>query len=550
MSERIQTLLKHGDRLFERRGSLHSLWQEIADHFYPEREGFTIVRTLGEDFAEHQMTSFPNLVRRDLGDSLSSMLRPTGKEWFHMSAARKEREDNAAKRWLEYGTGVQRRAMYDISAQFVKATKQADHDFAAFGQCVLSVELNRNGNGLLYRNWHLKDVVWCDGYDGKPEIVYRRWKPEARVLAKHFPGKLHANVVNKLAEDPYCEIDCCHIVMPAADYESPVGQKWKTPFVSIHIDKQNEHIMEEVGIFVHPYVIPRWKTVSGSQYAFSPATVSALPEARTIQAMTLTLLEAGEKATNPPLVASRDLFRDDFNYYAGGLTYADLEGDANIQDHLFQLTHDKSGINFGLEMRNDQREILKEAFYINKIYMPPPDKEMTAYEAQLRNQEFIRQTLPLFEPMEQDYNGELCERTFELLMRGNAFGPIENIPQSLRGQEIEFRFESPLHDAIELAKAQKFDEGMARLATVIEIEPTAAASFDVPTAFRDALSGLGLPATWIRSEEEAAEIIVQQREEAANQQAAQMQAEQGVANQEAARGVQEAAAAEEALNAA
>ncbi len=550
MDVRTETLLKQGERLFSKRDTLHSLWQEIADHFYPEREGFTIVRMLGEDYAEHLMTSFPVLVRRDLGDFLSSALRPTGKPWNHMRAAREEREDNAAKRWLEYGTGVQRRAMYDTASQFVKATKQADHDFAAFGQCVITVELNRNGNGLLYRNWHLKDVAWCDGYDGKPEIVYRRWKPEARVLAKHFPGKLHANVVKALKDDPYREFECCHIVMPSADYEAPVGQKWKTPFVSIHIDKQNQHIMEEVGIFVHPYVIPRWKTVSGSQYAFSPATVSALPEARTIQAMTLTLLEAGEKATNPPLVATRDIFRDDFNYYAGGLTYADLEGDANIQDHLKVLTNDKSGIGFGIELRNDQRETLKEAFYLNKIFMPPPDKEMTAYEAQLRNQEFIRQTLPLFEPMEQDYNGELCERTFELMMRANAFGPVEDIPRSLQGQEIQFRFESPLHDAIELSKAQKYNEALGMHAATIELDPSAGASFDIPTAYREAMEGLGLPATWIHSEEEAAEIIVQQREDAANQQAMQMQAQQGMAQQESARGVQESAAAEEALNAA
>jgi hypothetical protein len=53
------------------------------------------------------------------------------------------------------------------------------------------------------------------------------------------------------------------------------------------------------------YVIPRWQTVSGSQYAYSPATVAALPDARLIQAMTLTFFEAGEKATNPPMVGYR-----------------------------------------------------------------------------------------------------------------------------------------------------------------------------------------------------------------------------------------------------
>lgn len=511
MDGRAQNLVKQSDKLFGKRDSLHSLWQEIADHFYPEREGFTVTRSLGDEFASHLMTSYPVLIRRDLGNALSAMLRPSGKNWFHMRAAREDTEDNQSKRWMEYATEVQRRAMYDTSAQFVRATKEGDHDFAAFGQAVLTVELNQAGNGLLYRCWHLKDVAWCDNYEGTPDIVYRRWKPEARVLARYFPGKLHRNVVDKLKEDPYCEIDCCHAVIPADEYESPPGKPWRTPYVSIFIDKENMHIMEEVGIFVHPYVIPRWQTVSGSQYAYSPATVAALPEARLIQAMTLTLLEAGEKAVNPPLVAAREIFRDDFNYFAGGLTYADLEGDRNLRDSLQLLTGDKSGVPFGMDMRDDQRSVLMQAFYLNKLNMPPPDSDMTAYEAQLRHQEFIRQTMPLFEPMEQDYNGALCERTFELLMRGNAFGPVDDIPQSLRGQDVQFKFESPLHDAIEREKAQRFNEAAQLIGTAAQLDPASPANFDVIAAFREALEGLGVPADWIRSEEVAAEIVNQQR---------------------------------------
>lgn len=511
-----------------------SLWQEIADNFYPEREGFITTRVLGEDFAAHLMTSFPVLVRRDLGDLLSSMLRPSGKEWFHMRAEREESEDNAAKRWLEYATGVQRRAMYDISTQFVRSTKEADHDFATFGQCVLTVELNREGNGLLYRSWHLKDVAWCDGFDGKPDIIHKKWTPLVRTLEKLFPGKLHQDALKRLKDDPYSEIPCRRIVIPSDEYDSPVGKKWRTPLVSVYLDVENEHVIEEQGIFTNPFVIPRWKTGSGSQYAYSPAVMAALPEARLMQAMALTLLEAGEKAVNPPLVAKRELFRDDFNYFAGGLSYADLDGDQNIRDALEILTNDKSGIPFGIEMREDQKNILMEAFYLNKINLPPPDHDMTAYEVSVRNQQFIRQTLPLFEPMEQDYNGDLCERTFEILLRGNAFGPIDNIPQSLRGQNIQFRFESPLHDAIEQEKVAKFSESVNLTKIAAEIDPSAVANLDVITAFRDALSGSGAPANWMRQEEDVKELLEQQRIAAEQQAMMQLQAQQAAVDEQRA----------------
>ena len=57
---------------------------------------------------------------------------------------------------------------------------------------------------------------------------------------------------------------------------------------------------EETGRPIIGYVIPRWQTISGSQYAVSPAAVCALPDARLLQSMALILLEAGESRLTRP----------------------------------------------------------------------------------------------------------------------------------------------------------------------------------------------------------------------------------------------------------
>ena len=44
--------------------------------------------------------------------------------------------------------------------------KEADHDFAAFGQCAISTEVNTAGNGLLDRCWHLRDLAWFEDEEG------------------------------------------------------------------------------------------------------------------------------------------------------------------------------------------------------------------------------------------------------------------------------------------------------------------------------------------------------------------------------------------------
>lgn len=522
MEERARELIKQGDHLFGKRNQLDTLWQDIADHFYPERADFTVSRNVGDEFASHLMTSYPVLARRDLGNAFNGMLRPQTKEWFKLGVREQEQMTNYGKRWLEYASGVQRRAMYDRVSQFTRATKEGDHDFASFGQCVISVETSRDLSHLLYRCWHLRDVAWCENEEGRIDTVHRRWKPTAVTLKRLFKN-IHQQVQEKFEKDPYCEINCRHVVIPAEQYSGE--KKYKTKFVSLHIDVDNGHVMEEVGVKRLGYVIPRWQTVSGSQYAYSPATIVALSDARLIQAMTLTLLDAGEKAANPPLIADREVFRSDIAVYAGGITFAEAVNDRRLSDVVMPLSVDKSGIPYGLDLRNDIREMIAECFYLNKLSLPPQG-DMTAFEVSQRIQEYIRQALPIFEPMEHDYNGALCEETFGLMFDLGAFGPIEDIPAELFESEIDFKFESPLHEAIDREKGQKFQEAAGLLGIAAQIDPDAVVNVDARQAFRDALEGIGVPAKWLVPEDEA-DVAYEQAALVRQSQQAMMAAAQG-----------------------
>jgi hypothetical protein len=510
-------LIAQGDQLFSKRGTLMSMWQEIADNFYVERADFTATRSMGDSFADHLTTSYPILVRRDLGNSLGSMQRPTSLEWFHIRAEREEHEDQPAKEWLEWASGVQRRAMYDRASMFKRASKEADHDNAAFGQSVKSIELNSLRNGLLYRCWHLRDCAWCENEEGKIDTVHRKWKPTALDLSRLFKDKINAKVSDLIIgsnKKPYTEINCRHIVLPAAQYDGDYPGKGRAEYVSIHIDVDNNHIMEAVGMGYFMYVIPRWQTVSGSQYSFSPATVAGLPDARLLQTMTRTLLEAGEKAVTPPMIGVEEAMRSDLAVYAGGVTWVDESYDERLGEVLRPLPQDMRGIPMGLDFSSSIMGMLREAFFLNSLTLPQSGPEMTAYEVGQRVQDYIRQAAPIFEPLEDEDNGAVCETTFDLLMRNGAFGSPEDIPQSIRGEGITFKFESPLHDAIERQKGNKFMEAAGILGQVIPLDPTAPAHIDIQTAFRDVLTSIGMPAKWLNSEDEAAEIIAAQQEQA------------------------------------
>ena len=525
MDDAARSLIGQGDQLFSKRSTLVSLWQTIADHFYTDRADFTSSRTVGMD-DEHLMTGYPQMLRRDLGNAFSAMLRPTNLNWFHVKASREEYEDQPAKQWLERASATMRRAMYDRKAQFQRATKEGDHDFAAFGQAVISVEMNRNADGLLYRCWHLRDVAWCENAEGIVDVVHRKWRPTAIDLSLLFPGKIHPKVSEKLQgpnANPYCEINCRHIVIPAMHYRGEYWGKGRRdpltgeayPFVSVFIDADNNHVMEVKAMAYMMCVIPRWQTVSGSQYAYSPATRIALPDGRLLQAMTRVLLEAGEKAVNPPMIAIEEAIRSDIGMYAGAITWADAAYDERLGEVLRPLTQDKSGLPLGIEMRNDTMGMLREAFFLNTLTLPQTGPEMTAYEVGQRIQEFIRQATPIFEPMETEYNGGLCDVTFDLMLRAGAFGSLQDIPESIAGDDVTFGFTSPLHDAIEKQKGQQFNEATAIVGQTLPVYPGAASVIDFATAFRDVMNAT-VPAKWLRSEDEVEAI---EEEEAAREQA-------------------------------
>tara|TARA_R110000868_G_scaffold411755_1_gene708903 strand:- start:21328 stop:22968 length:1641 start_codon:yes stop_codon:yes gene_type:complete len=518
-------LYGQGEELFSKRTSLMLFLQEVAEHFYPERADFTYQRSLGTDFAGNMMSSYPMMCRRDLGEQIGQMLRPSDKEYANIVPVDLRRQDNEAQRWLEWAAKTQRRAMYDRRAQFNDSQKMADNDYSAFGMCCTQVRMASTMDRLLYMDWHLRDVAWL--HDVNREIcgVWRRAKITARDLVATFKGKVHEDIRKCLEGSnpkPFEEFECYHIEVKADMYDMNAGHmEWW----SIWYDCKHNLVLEEIAIPESTYVIGRWLKPGSSQYAFSPAVTVALPEGRLLQAITYTLVEAGEKIVNPPLIATSQAVRSDINVFAGGITWADRDYDEKTGEVLRPMNIDSKGMPLGMDMLRDSRMMINQAFYLNKLSLPQRGgAEMTAYEVGQRVQEYIRNALPLFEPMEDERNGQIFEKTFNLMRRHGAFGSDMDMPKSLQGAELQFIFESPLHDAIDAVKGHKFLEAQQYLAAAAQLDPTAGAMIDVKETLRDVLMGVKVPAKWVRSE-----VTVQQIEDqhaAAQQAQAQLAAMQ------------------------
>jgi hypothetical protein len=506
VTETTQALLRLSGRLFEKKSNLDSLNQEIAELFFPERATFTREMCLGEDFASDLFDSYTVRARRDLGNAFSAMLRPRGQDWFSIRVSGGVNDDLSAhaKAWLEGAATVMRRVFYDQRTRFVRAMKETDQDYAAFGNGVITCEPTRDRGSLLYRNWHPADVAWDEDESGFPCPIVRRDKMTAWQLSRN-PANNLPDRVRTAANDPkkmYDEFDVVHFVMPVDEWANYSDQKVRQSWVSVYVLKEPETLLRVEGTRSKRYIIPRWGTVSGSQYGISPATITMLPDARMLQTLARILMEAGEKAVDPPTIATKGAVLSDINTFAGGTTWIDKVYDERSGVALRTLEQG-GDLRFGTEMLVSVRQALADGFYLNKLTLPQGGK--TAYETARLVEEFIRAAIPLFEPLETEYTQPVLEASFSELMLLGTFGPPDTFPDELRGQNVEFTFSNPLQQALDEQKANKFFGLGQLLAAAANMEQAqqlrSGQQINLTEAFRDA--GMATtPATWWNDEQE------------------------------------------------
>jgi hypothetical protein len=510
---RAKELLDLGNHLFEKRKPKDSLDQEIAWQFCPDLAEFQSPLDLGEDWAADRMDGYPEQVSRELSNQLGANLRPNGKQWFKSSAGDDEIDaDEGNARFLEYVGRTMRREMYRSKTGFVGASKELDRFYVNFGQGVMSIEESpTDRDHLFFRTYHIKDCAWLDNQLGQVDHLHRRARMSARAMKRMFGEKrLHETVLRAAKKEPNREFEIRYITMPTEEYNS-FGDEGKAsgiklPFTCCVIDVENCGIIKEGGVPVFNYVVPRWQRLAGTQYAFSPATMAALADGRMAQMLSQILLESGEKAIDPPMVGKQEAVIGQPNIGAGGLTWIDLDHDAKLTDALDVIKLD-ADMRVAFQMRADLREMLSKAFFIDKLTLPETSlKEMTAFEVARRLEEHVRNLLPIFEPIQVEYNSKLLDIVFALLVNMKKID-FSRMPDTMSDVDTIWEFDTPIQTAESRLLVEQFLDTCNVLTVGAQTEAAVAqAGGAVPIhldkGLRDAVRGVGGPATWRKTLEE------------------------------------------------
>lgn len=509
LADRDTQVLQRSGAAFTKKAPLNSFWQSVAENHYPERADFTTGAQ--EDMTSGLYSSEPVLFRREFGNFIGSVLRPKGKKWFNVVPQNTQLRDLIkVKTYLEPKSDMMRGLLYAKRANYTRAMHVADHDYATFGNAVGSVTETKDLKGVSLRTWHLRDCAWLQNDEAQVDTLFRKFEPTVRdLVAKEKAGwELSPKLDALKSKELDRKIPCLHVEMPIINYDYSIKRP-KFEWVSLYYDLDNNHLMSFKNIPEFDYFVDRWFLIDGSQYALSPCTVCSMPDARSLQVMTWSIIEAGEKAVEPPLVATHEAILGGVNFSAASITWIDKNYDERTGEAIRAL---ELGGNpqFGEVLRQSITQNLNAAWFLNKLLMPQT-YDKTAYEANRLHEEFLRAMHPIIEPAEAERNGNHLDVVFNKTVRLGLWGDPKEMPEELRGEDIEYTYDNPMEEAIKQESSFAYKSAMEINQIAKEFDPKVIAQFNHQKAYRDAIAGVA-PPDWLLSEDEAQEAVDQANE--------------------------------------
>jgi hypothetical protein len=518
MKEDVKFLLKYYDQLEAERTMWCNVWQDINDYILPFKQPIRYDEPEGTQRGDVTIfDSTPTHAVFRLAAALNSLLTNPTSEWFML-----ETDDDfinkqvESQQWFKTVTSVIMRVLEN--SNFYTEVNEMYIDLVSYGTGVLYIEPSKmEDKEINFSARSVREVCVAENVEGLIDTVARRMKLTARQMVEEFGDAVSDDVKKKLNEDPESKFDVIHIVFPRTEYEFGKKTPENKKFASIWLEKDKEHLLRRSGYDTFPFVVARWLKETGEKYGRSPA-MNSLADIKTLNEMVRTLLVAGQKIADPPVMVPDEGFGD-VTTQPGKIIYYDPTYKSRVEPLIF-------GANLPLtfDMVSEKRQIIADAFYMNQLLLIDK-RELTAEEVRARQGENARILAPTFGMLNFEFLAPLIERVLDILhgvLDYDREPVIPVAPTMLQNKKFKLKFISPL------AKSQRIHEIQSILHSVnvavswAQANPDILDNIDWDLALRTVSDIDGSSANILRSMEQVAQIRMMRLQ----QQQQQMQIEQ------------------------
>jgi hypothetical protein len=318
----------------------------------------------------------------------------------------------------------------------------------------------------------LKKSFWelCEDLEDKgvnpadviPDELYRRCIKEPNTEL----NLIHA--VKKLSNK---EINAAKVEIKKIDGSKEVI---KRRYVShlVLTDGGQPVILHSGFFFTCPYMFARFKELDYDIYSNSPS-MQGLPDIQMLQRMRKSMIEAGEKAVDPTILAKQDAAMGGIQPVAGAIIPGGLDDQG--KENLKALN-----VSGSASLGVDLEELITkgiEDFYLVPLYMMYyQEGKMTATEINQRAMErAMLMSINVF-PVENELLSPMVARELDIMERLGALPP--NMPKDLAAlmdndnPYYAIQYEGEQHKAQEIIKANGIMVTLEGAATLSQYEPT------------------------------------------------------------------------------
>lgn len=512
--DKIAHYSNKASQLKTERANFENYWQDVVNHMLPLGDDFTTTRTAGTRRDQLIFDSTPQRSLKLFASGIVGYMCNPADRWLEMEIINKPlmRQSRPVREWLQDATDEMYTVFNNAKANFYTKAHTTLMSVGGFGTgCLVDREMP-NGD-IVFTSYPLSQCYLGESAYGFVNMVYRKFKICKRQAPEMFgEDNLHKNVRESWRTKPLETIEVLHIVEPSDEAFEP-GKYSRYPYYSCYIDLTNKHVMSEGGYWEFPYHVPRWYTLDNQVYGIGEG-MDNLADARTLNAMMKTLLKAGQKAADPPLMAPDDGFLNKINQSAGAINYYNQ----TIASEGIKVIPTGANIPITMEMTDQKRQSINQGFHIDQ-FQDQKMAEMSATESLQRDEYRMRLLAPQIGRVGSELLVPVVWNVFRKLQRQ---GRIPDPPAELEGEVLVPQFKSPLVRAQRMMQIASVSRLFESLVPVANIMPEVFDPID-PDAYSQWLVKMhDAPHHFILSEQAVAEK--RQKREADQQ--AMMQAQQ------------------------
>lgn len=514
MSDDAATIIQHCNELATKRANWDSFWDQISYRVLPSQLGFTIETTEGTRREERAFDSTPIIANERFSAFIAEGLTPRDTIWHGLEPEDEElADDQESREFLERLNKALFARRYRPQANFVSQRQENYLSLGAFGNYSLFIDEDV-GRGVRYRAIPLREVFWEENHAGIIDVQYRRYELTARQAVQRFGDRCPARVRQDVDKRPNALHEFIHCVRPNDEIKSGRMDYRGMPWASYHVYPAERSVFSRGGFWSWPYANGRFMKGTRETWARSPA-VAAFPAILTVNEQKKTVLRAGQKAVDPPILLTEDGILDGFNMKSSALNYGALN-DQGVE--LVKPFNSQARVELGVELMALEQQSINDAFMVSLFQILAEKPNMTATEVLSRLQEKAELLSPTTGRLEAEDLGPMIQREIDLYVRSSEGAwVLEEMPDQLRerGGAFKIVYTSPL------ARARRAAEGIAITRTLeiagaaAAVDPSAAIVVNVPESVRTIAEINGMPAKLLRTREEVAAMQAQRQQQEA-----------------------------------